>query len=105
MAELKIEFNDAGNFRLVVDGERSEWEAYQHPLEFKGYIALTQYYGDRERILKFEEVDMKTIPVISVCEVCGQPTGWDGTRIPLTACEHHKAKWPTLVEGYKEPKT
>ena len=101
MSTLQIEHDDRGNFRLaVIDtvAVRSEWAPYDQHLEFEGYIVLSQYWGDKERILKIEkEVSMKNVAVVQVCRECNKPSGWNGETFPSTTCEHMKAKWPTLI--------
>ena len=94
MSKVYMEFNPSGRHRLVVDDERSGWIPYEHPCRFKGYIALTQYYDDQERIYKVEEIGPAQ-PPISVCPVCGQPDGWDGQAGTFgpTFCAHQRARY------------
>lgn len=95
------EYSDRGEHRLRVNGvAQLGWTDYREPTQFKGYMALSEYFGARV----FHVGENIEAQEIQVCPDCGEPTGWDfdNQEFKGKPCEHITAKYPDLfkwVEG------
>lgn len=95
---LFMEFNRKGQFRLVVNGERSRWTPYEAICEFRGYMGFTQYWSGHERIVRISnDIKLKPHEVVNVCIECGKPTGWNGETYAPDVCEHEIAAWDKMA--------
>lgn len=55
---IEHQYNAHGRHRLVINGVASRWEPYRSPVIFKGYMALTEYYG-KDQVFIVSETDYK----------------------------------------------
>ena len=98
--EVRHEYNWWGTHRLVVNGVKSEWTPYNQPVMHAGYMALTQYWGDKERV--FRVTPLPYIEPISACTECGKEYKIDSSSEPevpwkvYQACEH-------IIDLLREP--
>jgi hypothetical protein len=93
--KVLMEFDDRGSFRLVVNGEHSEWSIYEHPCIFKGYIGMTQYYDDKEQIYVIGS-NVTPVEVVPVCRECSKPSGWNGESYGPEVCEHLRKQYDMI---------
>jgi hypothetical protein len=54
--KIRHQFNQFGRHRLVVDDVIGDWCMYEHVAECNGFIALTQYYGEKERVFQVTQL-------------------------------------------------
>lgn len=91
MPNVKHQYDEKGNHRIVVDDKIGEWEHYQGIAELivgdKYYTATTDYFGEVVRVSSIPKNIGATIE--SVCRDCNEVYTWDDKTGEITnGCKH-----------------
>lgn len=62
--EFKIQYDDEGNYRLIVDGKKGQWSAYNKVAIFGTYVAFSEYWNRPATNRVFSIVDDKSGTIV-----------------------------------------